>query len=100
MPKVYHMVLVKFSQAKAQRAAELTASLHALQAKLPGFLSVGGGPYASPEGLNQGYTHGYLMVFENAEVRNRYLTHPDHEALKQAILPDLEGVVAFDFEAD
>ena len=100
MPKIYHMVLVKFASAKAHRAPELGAALAALQAKMPGFLSVRGGPYSSPEGLNQGYTHGYLMVFENADVRNRYLTHPDHETLKQAFLPDLEGVVAFDFEAD
>jgi hypothetical protein len=27
-------------------------------------------------------------------------TDPDHEKIKQAISPDVEGVVAFDFEAD
>jgi hypothetical protein len=40
------------------------------------------------------------MTFVDAAARNEYLTHPDHEKVKQAFLPDLEGVVAFDFAGD
>jgi hypothetical protein len=100
MKKVYHLVLVKFPAAKAHRMAELKAALENLRKVLPGFLSCSGGPYSSPEGLNQGYTHGFVMTFADVETRDRYLTHPDHEKIKQAFLPDLEGVVAFDFEVD
>jgi hypothetical protein len=96
--KTYHIVLVKFSAAKAQRAAELITALDGLRARLPGFLSLTGGPYSSPEGLNQGYTHGIVMTFSSAAVRDQYLAHPEHEKIKQAFLPDVEGVVAFDFE--
>ena len=98
--KIHHIVLVKFASAKAHRAAELRVALEALRKLMPDFLSVSGGPYSSPEGLNQGYTHGYLMTFADAAARDRYPTHPEHEKIKQAFLPDLEGVVAFDFEVN
>ncbi len=97
MKKMHHIVLVKFSAQKAHRMPDLLAALDGLRQNLPGFLSLQGGPYASPEGLNQGYTHGFIMTFANAEARDHYLTHPEHEKVKQAFLPDLEGVVAFDF---
>jgi hypothetical protein len=100
MKKVHHIVLVQFAAGKAHRMAELTTALENLHKRLPGFLYLSGGPYSSPEGLNQGYTHGFLMTFANAAVRDEYLTHPDHEKVKQAFLSDLASVVAFDFEAD
>ena len=56
------------------------------------------GPYSSPEGLNRGSTHGCLMTFADAAARNSYLTHPDHEKVKEQFLPFVEEVVAFDFE--
>src|SRR6266513_3170008 len=94
MKKIYHLVLVKFAPSKAHRMADLTVALENLRKLLPGFLSCTGGPYSSPEGLNQGYTHGFVMTFPDAATRDRYLTHPDHDKIKQAFLPDLEGVVA------
>jgi stress responsive alpha/beta barrel protein len=98
MPKIHHIVLVKFISAKLARAPELVQALEKLRKIMPGFLGLCGGPYSSPEGLNQGYTHGYLMTFADAAARNEYLTHPEHEKLKAEFLPDLEAVVAFDFE--
>jgi hypothetical protein len=100
MKKIYHLVLVKFPAAKFHRMADLVMALADLRKRLPGFLSCTGGPYSSPEGLNQGYTHGFVMTFKDAAARDHYLTHPDHEELKAAFLPDLEGVVAFDFEGE
>lgn len=98
MRKMYHVVLLKFPAGKSHLAAEVFAALDGLRAKLPGFLSCTGGPYSSPEGLNQGYTHGCVMTFADAAARDFYLTHPEHELVKQKFLPDLEAVVAFDFE--
>lgn len=98
--KICHIVLVKFRADKMHRMPELLAALEALQKLMPGLLSIQGGPYSSPEGLNQGYTHGLVVTFANAAARDHYLVHPDHEKLKQAFLPDLEAVVAFDFEVN
>jgi hypothetical protein len=65
---------------------------------MPGIKYFAGGPYASPEGLNQGYTHGFLVTFESSAARDAYLTHPEHEKIVELILPLLDGVLAFDFE--
>ena len=100
MKKMYHVVLLKFPANKTQRADALFAALREFCPKLPGFLTFTGGPYTSPEGLHQGYTHGFVMTFTDAVARDRYLFHPDHEKIKQAFLPDVEGVVAFDFEGE
>ena len=100
MSKVYHVVLLKFKpETPAQTVAELFEALAALREVIPGIEDFRGGPYSSPEGLNQGYTHGFLMTFTGAAARDAYLTHPEHERVKDRFLPGVESVVAFDFEA-
>lgn len=101
---IHHLVLFKIKKsATPQQIARMFADLAGLKAKVPGLLSFAGGAYASPEGLNQGYTHGFAMTFRDAVARDVYLPHPEHEKVKATILPLLEGglagVVAFDFEA-
>jgi len=54
----------------------------------------------SDEGLNQGYTHGFLMTFESIAARNAYLPHPEHERVKAELLLYIDSVIAFDFESD
>ena len=100
MKKIYHIVLLKIAPPKVHRIASLIAALDGLRKILPGYLTCTGGPYSSPEGMNQGYTHGLVMTFADAAARDQYLSHPEHEKIKQAFLPDVEGVVAFDFEGD
>jgi hypothetical protein len=38
------------------------------------------------------------MTFQSAAARDAYLPHPAHEEVKQAILPCIDEVIAFDFE--
>jgi hypothetical protein len=100
---IHHLVLLKLKKsATPTEIAKMFADLAGLKAKVPGLLSFAGGPYSSPEGLNQGYTHGFAMTFRDAKARDAYLPHPEHEKVKAMILPllagGLAGVVAFDFE--
>ena len=62
MKKMHHVVLLKFAPQKSHRAADIFAALEELRQRLPGFLSFSGGPYSSPEGLNQGFTHGFVII--------------------------------------
>ena len=98
MAHVHHMVLLKMKPGKAERTRELFPALAELKRRIPGIVHFSGGAYRSPEGLNQGYTHGFLMTFTDAAARDHYLTHPDHEQVKQTFLPDVESVIAFDYE--
>jgi hypothetical protein len=99
MPAVEHLVLLKFKP-NVPRATidELFAQLAELQSLIPGIRRFAGGPYASGEGLNRGYTEGFVMTFDSPAARDVYLPHPEHERVKSAILPHIDDVVAFDFE--
>lgn len=103
MPKVKHVVLMRLKPETSQEQIDqMFAALAGLHGKIPGLLDFSGGAYSSPEGLNQGFTHGFAMTFADAASRDAYLPHPDHEAVKQLIIPaldgGLDGVIAFDWE--
>lgn len=98
MKKVQHMVVVKFKPGQEAKAGPLLAALAELPKRIGGILHYGGGPYKSPEGLNQGYTHGFLFTFENALARDLYLSHTEHVKVVAEYLPSIESVMAFDFE--
>jgi hypothetical protein len=68
--------------------------------KIPGLLSMEHGPYKSDEGLNEEFTHGFIMTFDSPESRDAYLPHPIHEEVKEVVVPCLERVVVFDFDVN
>src|SRR5687768_11782272 len=98
MKQVFHLVLLKFKPAGAGQVDRLFAALDGLR-KIPGMLSFKAGRNNSPEGLSQGFTHGFVMTFKDAAARDVYLAHPDHEKVKAEFLPLVENVLVFDFEA-
>lgn len=99
MPMIQHMVLVQIKpEVTPAKITEIFDSLAQLPELIPGITYFAGGPYSSPEGLNQGYTHGFLITFESVEARDNYLPHPEHERVKAELLPCINGVIAFDFE--
>lgn len=65
--------------------------------KIPGLLDMEYGSYDSSEGLNDGFTHGFIMTFDSPESREAYLPHPVHEDVKELVVPKLERVTVFDF---
>lgn len=65
--------------------------------KIPGLLNMEYGPYDSSEGLNDGFTHGFIMTFDGPASREAYLPHPVHEEVKDLVVPKLERVTVFDF---
>jgi hypothetical protein len=105
MPQCKHIVLLRFPPQTAQDTiAEIFEAVDDLQEKIPGILDICAGPYESPEGLHQGYTHAFIVTFADVESRDAYLEHPAHEPVKQMIVRalsgNLENVLAFDFKMD
>ncbi len=76
---------------------ECFETMQAMVGKIPGLLNMEHGSYDSTEGLNDGYTHGFIMSFDSPESREAYLPHPIHEEVKALVVPLLERVVVFDF---
>lgn len=77
---------------------ECFAEMRAMVGLIPGLLSMEHGPYKSDEGLDDGYTHGFIITFDTPESRDAYLTHPEHLKRVALVQPRLERLVVFDFE--
>jgi hypothetical protein len=77
--QVKHIVVFKYKPtATAAEIKEVTDFFKGLKNKIPGIISFEHGLNSSTENLNQGYTHVYLLTFENAAARDAYLPHPEH----------------------
>ena len=57
---------------------QVTDAFQALTTSIPGITGFEHGVNNSPEKLNQGFTHVYVVTFENAAARDAYLPHPEH----------------------
>ncbi len=100
MSSVKHMGLFQFKDGvSGEQIEECFTELVGMVGQIPGLEEVIHGPYESDEGLNDGFTHGFIMTFTSAQARDDYLPHPVHERVKNIVLPRLERVVVFDFEA-
>lgn len=74
----------------------------ALVGVIPGLIEARIGVNVSPEGLDQGFRHGFTMDFEDAASRDDYLTHPEHLTLATQVIAALdngtEGVIVLDLD--
>lgn len=85
-------------QITESKIKECFAAMVGMVGKIDGLLGFEHGPYKSAEGLNDGFTHGFIMTFDSPESRDAYLPHPVHEAVKDIVVPCLARVVVFDFD--
>ena len=53
----------------------------------------------SPEKLNQGLTHCFLLTFSSEKDRDAYLVHPDHQAFTKLLPKILDKVTVVDYWA-
>jgi hypothetical protein len=83
---VRHVVVFKFSEgATAEQIQTVTDAFRGLKDSIPGILSFEHGVNNSPEGKNQGFTHVYMLTFENAAARDAYLPHPEHKKFGEVL---------------
>lgn len=99
MARVKHITLVQFkAETTPDQIDQVFGSLLDLSETIPGIEDFISGPNNSPEGLNAGHTHAFVMTFADASARDAYLTHPDHQAFAKNALPAFEKVTVVDFE--
>ncbi len=93
-----HMVSFKFKEsATNEDVHKVEAAFAALQDSIPQIVSYEWGTNNSPEGLNKGCTHGFVLTFYSAQDRDDYLIHPQHKAFGGLVGPLLEDVLVVDF---
>jgi hypothetical protein len=99
MSKVKHIALFKFkAETSPEQIEQVFQEIMDLSETIPGIEDYVSGPNNSPENLNDGFTHGFVMTFADAAARDAYLPHPEHERVKASILAQAEKVVVLDFE--
>lgn len=97
---INHIVLFKLkSDIRPDDIKKLAEELESLKRKIPGITEYSWGSNVSPEHKSKGYTHGFIMTFENEDYRNRYLSHPAHtECVTKYLYPIYEDVLVFDIK--
>lgn len=89
---IRHVVLCRFRPDVNVEA--IFAALKALQDNIPGILSITAGADNSPEGLQNGFTHGFTVDFVDRAARDAYLPHPAHQIVGGMVVAGLDGGVA------
>lgn len=78
---------------------KVIAGFRALPAQISQIKKYEWGVNNSPEKLNQGLTHCFLLTFTSEKDRDDYLVHPAHKAFTK-LLPDvMEKVTVIDYWA-
>lgn len=102
-PNVYrHVVLFKFKpSASPATVAAIEAAFRDLCAGLDFVKDFEWGRNSSPEGLDRGFTHCFLVTFDGPDARDAYLPHPAHVAFCRTWLDEhLEAACVVDFAAN
>lgn len=96
-----HVVLFKFKDtATSDDVKKVEEAFSALAKKLPLIKGYEWGKNNSPENLNQGLTHCFLLTFSSDKDRDAYLVHPDHKAFGKVLGPHLDKVTVVDYWAE
>lgn len=92
-----HVVTFQFKEeVTAARKDQAIKDFLALKDEIPEIKSFEGGEDRSVEGLNQGFTHCFILTFENEAARDIYLPHPAHKKLAEKNKPLMQNLVVLD----
>ncbi|MFN5272263.1 MAG: Dabb family protein [Planctomycetota bacterium] len=95
-----HVVNFKFKETSSVADVQkVVDGFRGLKAKIPEIASFEFGTNNSPEGLNDGFTHCFLVTFKSEKDRDTYLPHPAHKAFVDVLKPHLDKVMVIDYWA-
>lgn len=98
--RLRHVVCFKYKEGTSNaKIAEIGKAFRGLKSKIPGITGFETGVNNSPEVLNKGVTHVYLVTFDSEKSRDAYLPHPEHKAFVALLKPHLEDVFVVDYFA-
>lgn len=96
--RLLHVVSFKFKDAASrEQIKQVEEAFRALKTKIPQIENLQWGLNNSPEGLNKGFTHGWILTFGSEADRDGYLKHPDHVEFGKLVTPVLADVFVIDF---
>ena len=100
---IRHIVLTKFKPDTSEETiAEIYAGLSALTNKLPGAHNFTGGRSESPEKIERGYMHGFVIDFDDWDALQTYAENKEHKALGAQLVAHavggIDGILVLDLD--
>lgn len=102
---IRHIVLIRFKEdVSPATIADIFHELAAIKDKLSGVLSITSGKSESPEKIERGYLHGFVVDFVDWVALEAYQNHPDHRRvggrLVESAVGGLDGILVFDLPVE
>ncbi len=99
-PVLRHVVLFQFKESATDtEIKEIEKAFAALPKKIDVIIDYEWGRNNSPEGLDDGFTHCFIVTFADTRGRDIYLPHPSHKEFIALLKPKLERALVVDFFA-
>ena len=93
-----HFVCFKYkSEGSKAKILEVENAFARLEKKIKEIKAFEKGLNNSPEGLNKGFNHCYLITFNSEKGRDIYLVHPEHKKFVELVGPVVEDVFVVDY---
>ena len=95
-----HVVCFKFKDtAKSSEVNTVVKAFAALEKKITAIKDFEMGRNNSPEVLDKGFTHCFVVTFADEQGRKEYLPHPEHKKFVELLKPILDDVFVIDYWA-
>ncbi|MFM1961177.1 MAG: hypothetical protein RLZZ172_22 [Bacteroidota bacterium] len=96
-----HVVIFKFKESSSKKSIDsVVQSFTSLKDKIPVIKQLEWGLNDSPENWHQGFTHCFILTFNNKHDRDViYQKHPAHLDFQKILGPHMEKVFVVDYKA-
>lgn len=96
-----HAVFFSFKDSSSKEDVQSVVEAFAtLPSKIDSIIDFQYGVNNSPEGLDDGFTHCFLLTFADEAGRAEYLPHPAHKAFGDVLRPHMKSVFVVDYWGD
>ena len=93
-----HIVMYKFKETTTpSQVQEVIAAFSGLPKQIDAVIGFEAGTNVSTEGKSEGFTHVFVVTFQDQTGLATYLKHPAHDAYVQVVKDKREKVVVFDY---
>ncbi len=95
-----HIVCIKFKEGTpAAEIERIEKEFAALPSKIEAIKGFEWGTNVSPEGLDKGFTHAFLVTFKDKAGLDVYLPHEAHKAFVEGLKPHMADAIVIDYVA-
>lgn len=100
---IRHIVLTKFKpETSEEKIAGIYSGLADLTGRLPGAGGFTGGRSESPEQIERGYMHGFVIDFEDWNALQHYTDNEEHKGLGRQLVENavggIDGILVLDLD--